>query len=234
MQVARSLACRARLKILSCLAADKDVSPTDLSRRLHMPLPVVCAHLRRLSASGLIQRRLSGAWCYAVARSPYSQQAFSGRVASWLFSILEQPRQHVPREDSAGRAPGQAADAETRLHAIVFNAATAFTNMRRLQILHCIAGGGTVESEELAAKLKMSSAALSRHTSKLVRRGYVEAVRKGYFLRYSLARTNQTPIHTRFWMLVRAEWQKKLIPELANSAISSSSDRPRLRSPTEQ
>lgn len=211
MQVARTLACEARLRILSCLAADQDVSPTALSRRLRMPLPVVCAHLRRLSASGLIQRRRSGAWCYAVARSPYSQQAFSGRVASWLFSMLKQPHQHVSRGDSSGRSPEQAADAGTRLCAIVFNAATAFTNMRRLQLLHYFAGGGTAEAEELAAKFKMSRAALSRHATKLIRRGYIETARKGSLLHYSLARSNQTAVHTQLWMLVRAEWRKKTI-----------------------
>jgi DNA-binding transcriptional ArsR family regulator len=234
MQVARSLACSARLKILSCLAADENISPTDLSRHLHMALPVVCAHLRRLSASGLIQRRHSGIWCYAVARSPYSQQAFSGRLASWLFSILKQPQQHVPPQDPPDRPGGRAADAEGRLHAIIFSAATAFTNMRRLQILHYVAGHGTVGAEKLAGALKMSRAALSRHGPKLVRRGYLQAVREGGFVRYRLAHTHQTAIHAHLWMLVRAEWRKKRIPQLANSGISSSSAHPGAGSPPQQ
>lgn len=208
MQVARAVACRARLRILSRLARQEEVAPTALAAELKMPLPVVCVHLRRLSSAGLIQRRRSAAWCYGVARSPYGPQTFSGRVASWLFELLRNPENSLRQcGDDAARKPG-AATAELRLHDLLFEAATAFANVRRLQILRRLAERGPSDGADLCGALKMSPAALSRHGSKLMRRGYVTAQRHGGGLRYELARTSKTLLHGRLLELVRTEWRK--------------------------
>jgi DNA-binding MarR family transcriptional regulator len=208
MQVARALACRPRLRILSMLVTEDEASPTALARRSRMLLPVVSAHLRRLVAVGLIQRRRSGTWSYAVARSPYGTQAFSGRVAAWLFSVLKNPTQHLPPEASEDPSPSQDGNVEARLHDLIFNAATAFANVRRLLILEHLADEDAHDGDELAAKLKMSRPALSRHTAKLVRRGYVATKRAGHRLRLSLVEHGKTRIHGEFLGLVQAEWKK--------------------------
>jgi DNA-binding transcriptional ArsR family regulator len=210
MQVARTVACRPRLQILSRLARQREIAPTLLASDLRMSLPVLSAHLRRLSGAGLIQQRRSGSWSYGVARSPYGPQAFSGRMASWLFELLKQPQRSLPQcaDPAAGKL--SAAEAESRLHEIVFEAATAFTHLRRLFILRCLAESSARDGEELASGLKMSAAALSRHCSKLVRRGYVVATRSGFRQTYGLSRVSKTPIHGKFWEFVREEWKKGL------------------------
>jgi DNA-binding transcriptional ArsR family regulator len=210
MQVARTVACRARLQILARLAREEELSPTALASEMKLPLPAICAHLRRLSAAGLIQRRRSGAWCYGVARSPYGDRAFSGRVASWLFDLLKQPERSRKQCETSSATDPSSSSVEERLHDAIFDAATAFTNVRRLQVLRRLADAGAQDGESLAGSLKMSRAAMSRHGSKLRRRGYVSAARQGTDLFYEIVRTSKTPIHASLWEFVRAEWRKEL------------------------
>lgn len=209
MQVARAIACRPRLQILSRLAREGEIAPTKLATELRMSMPLLSAHLRRLSAAGLIQRRRSGSWSYGVARSPYGPQAFSGRVASWLFDVLKQPQRALQQCGEKAVEELRTADAELRLHAIIFEAATAFTHMRRLYLLRHLTKDGARNADELASPLKMSKAALSRHGSKLVRRGYLTAETVGLGLSYGLPRTSKTPIHGKLWECVREEWKKQ-------------------------
>lgn len=207
-QVARAVACYPRLQILSRLARQKELAPTALAADLKLDLTVVSVHLRRLSTAGLIQRRRSASWSYGVARSPYGPQAFSGRMAGWLFKLLARPQTHLRGCDEAITPKLRATDADSRLHEIVFEAATAFTHMRRLCLLRHLTQGGNHRAEELTSELKISPSALSRHGGKLVRRGYVVAERWGLSLRYRLSATSKTPIHARMWQFVREEWEK--------------------------
>jgi DNA-binding transcriptional ArsR family regulator len=208
LRVARTIACMARLRILSALAGAEQVAPTDLARQLGMGLDMVCVHLRHLAAAGLIQRRRSGVWCYGVATSPYGDTAFSGKVARWLFQVLRDPAKALEDCGVGQLCNPPDADPQTALHTLVFESATAFTNLRRLQILRRLGNGEVLAVAALSAELHMSESALSRHVAKLVRRGYLETSRVGRSLAYRLAPTAKTPLHAAFLEFVQAEWTK--------------------------
>ena len=209
VRVMRTVACLARLRILSRLASAKERAPTALAEELEMPLGLLCTHLRRLSMAGLIQRRPSGTWCYCRADSPYSEKAFSGRVMSWLLGMLRNPvrtMKSVAANEVGSLAPNEL---ESRLHGIIFEAATAFTHRRRLQILRRLAEGDPVDVPTLMRELHMSETALSRHAGKLKRRGYLKASRVGRCLRYTLGSELKTRLHGNLLEIVRGEWQKE-------------------------
>lgn len=208
VQVSRTVACRTRLKLLATLAADKELAPSRLAIRLQVSEPQVCAHLRRLSAAGLICRRHSGAWSFAVAQSPYGESAFSGQVARWLFKHLKSP----PKLDSTGLGEKDKDKAHSpldRVERVIFNVATGFTNLRRLQILRHLQRNGNADLEILSMTLKMSPAAASRHVSKLERRGMVLAARQDSRLALRLTTDWKSPLHRDYWEMVSALWQKE-------------------------
>ena len=208
-QVARAIACFARLRILSRLAKTAEMAPTRLATDLAMPPPVISAHLRRLSSTGLIQRRRSGSWCYCVPKSPYSNRALSGMVASWLFGILRKPAEAI-RDCRLSQVCNLAEGAlEATLHTLIFEAATAFTNVRRLQILRQLSKNEVVTSEVLSQELSMSESAVSRHTAKLIRRGYVTLAQTKRPLGYRLAGEFKSPIHARLSKIVRSQWERR-------------------------
>ncbi|MBM3889227.1 MAG: helix-turn-helix domain-containing protein [Verrucomicrobia bacterium] len=211
LQVMRTIACKVRLQILSMLAKDREIAPTVLARDLRISLPMVCGHLRRLASAGLIQRRRSAAWCYSVAESPYDQRAFSGKVASWLFAILAGPKQTLEHCGVSQLRDLSLSEAESRLHSLIFEAATAFANIRRLEILRRLSRDGAATAKTLASELSMSESAVSRHASKLVRRGYVTASRSEHCLIYQPTEKAKTVIHEQMLEYVRAEWDRKLL-----------------------
>ena len=126
VRIARAIAYLTRLRILSCVARADEVMPTDLAPELDLPRDLVAAHLRRLSAAALIQRRRSGARSFCMASSAYGQETLSGKMAAWLRQVLtdparsmdnsevEQVRNYIPprgravrpRPDTRGRDPG--------------------------------------------------------------------------------------------------------------------------------
>jgi len=173
VRVMRAVACRSRLRILRLLATRGELTPTTLSREIGISLPAISLHLRQLVSVGLILRRPSGLCCFCVPKSPYSRTTLSGKVASWLRRLLR-----VPEEGEAARiqcaTKGIKHDASPAVDECIFEAATAFANLRRLRILDYLRGKGPTNFETLGTKLKISPAALNRHVDKLVRRGYVE------------------------------------------------------------
>lgn len=209
VRVLRTVACSARLRILSKLVLVPETCPTDLARDVDMGVDLVCTHLTRLSSAGLTKRRRSGAWCYCVAESPYRPEAFSGRITSWLTEALRRPRRTTRNCRVAQLRNSDAVEVETEVHNILFDAATAFTNLRRIQILRRLATGEVLAVETLSNDLGMSESAVSRHTGKLIRRGYVIACRSGRCLEFRLADEFKTPLHARLFEIVRGEWQKK-------------------------
>ena len=207
-QIARAIACYARLRMLSRMAGAKEMAPTRLAIDLKVPIPVISANLRRLSAAGLIQRRRSGRWSYCVAKSPYSDRALSGMVASWLFGIMKNPVEAM-RDCTLAQVCNLPDDSpEAALHGVIFEAATAFTNIRRLQILRWLSKNDVVTSKALCRKLSMSESAVSRHTAKLVRRGYVDLAQPKPPLGYRLAGKFKSLIHARLFEIVRSQWDE--------------------------
>ena len=182
------------------------MAPSAVARELGVSLALVCTHLRRLSAAGLIRRRRSGVWCYCRAESPYPDDALSGAISTWLGRLL---RGHTKRQAPDGASATRRArrdEPEPALLRLVFEAATAFTSVRRLQILRRLARGEPADVATLTRELHMSEAAVSRHTAKLIRRGYVEAARNGRRLAFRSARRPKTPVHARWLAIVRREW----------------------------
>lgn len=208
VRVLRTIACRNRLRIMSRLAAGEDLTPSQLSRVLRLSRDLVSAHLARLDSAGLVWRRRSGARCYCAARSPYSEHALSGQLARWLYEALGSslPRPSwgsTPRRASSGTADGARTAAED-----VFDAATAFTHLRRLQILRRLASGEAVEPRVLSRELRMSPAAVSRHMAKLVRRGYARVSDHGRRRVCRAPPSAKTPLHARLLEIVAGHWGK--------------------------
>jgi len=209
VRVTRTLACTARLRILSSLTQSNKTTPTALARKLGMPLTMVCTHLRRLSSAGLIKRRRSGSRCYGIAESPYGEGTLSGEIMLWLRHALRDPTKTI-KDSAVGQLRNRSAsDARSQLHSMIFDATTAFTNHRRLQILRRLARGDTVTGHTLTRQLSMSEAALSRHMSKLVRRGYVRVCREGRSVGYCLASEFKTPVHAKLFQIVTSTWEKE-------------------------
>jgi DNA-binding transcriptional ArsR family regulator len=210
VQVSRAIACHNRLRILSELACNREIAPTKLAARLHISLPMICTHLRRLTNVGLIKRRRAGAWSYAVAGGVHSAQAFPATVATWLFHLLRHPQRNLtPISDSLRSTTD--ASAEPKLHNLLFEVATAFTNARRLHLLRSLAQTGPVAATELEATLKMSRAALNRHGRKLARRGYLTVSCSSAGVHYGLAATSKTSVHAQYLALVRTEWKRQAL-----------------------
>ena len=206
VRVFRTVACHTRLRIISRLFEGEEALPSQLARDLRLRRDLVSSHLARLASVGLIQRRRSGARCHCAAVSAYSDRTLSGQVVAWLREALAAP---LPRSAAGARrgarAPWALADAAN----VVFDAATAFTSVRRVQILRRLAQGDGVSVSKLMRELSMSDAAVSRHMGKLVRRGYVCAAHSGRPLAYRLAPDAKTPHHSRLFDIVRAHWERQ-------------------------
>ena len=209
VRVARTVACRNRLRILACLARSGEMAPSALADELGLTPDLICAHCARLTTAGLMRRRRSGVWRYCEARSPYPGDSFSGKVSQWLRRLLSDPPRAVRNCATAQRPDSGRVSAEDALHDILMDAVTAFTSVRRLQVLRRLTRGDAPTVDPLTKELHMSPAALSRHTAKLMRRGYVQARRVGRTMVYRLAPTFKTPVHARLWGIVRRAWEFK-------------------------
>ena len=203
VRVLRTVACTTRLRILARLMLADEVAPSQLARDLRLRPDVLSVHLARLASAGLIQRRRSGAKHYCSARSPYDDSMLSGQVVAWLRDALATSAQEPPTATSAQtRTARPSLDA----HRAVFDAATAFTHPRRIQILRRLAKGKPPDVATLMRELRMSDTAVSRHTDKLIRRGYVSPLSPARGITYQLVREGNTPIHGRLLAIVSRHW----------------------------
>lgn len=207
--IARTIACRPRLRILARLATAGEIAPTTLARELRLPIDALSAHLRRLTAAGLIQRRRSGTWAYCVAGSPAKTGTLPSRITLWLYKAVALPEHTDAVGESTPRRDHNLSEALQRQHATIFEAATAFTHVRRLQILRHLCRQKPATVEALTQHLHMSPSALSRHMAKLIRRGYVEVAPAPRVPTYRLTRQCKTPMHAKLFQLVRSEWESR-------------------------
>ena len=206
VRVLRTIACATRLRILARLMRADEATPSRLARDLRLRPDVLSLHLARLTSAGLIQRRRSGARHYCSARSPYDDTTLSGQVVEWLHYALATGSQDPP----TGASPhAYASRRSLDAHRAVFDAATAFTHPRRIQILRRLSRGKPPHVITLMQELRMSSAAVSRHTDKLIRRGYVRALPPARGLTYELVRKGKTPLHGRLLAIVAAHWAER-------------------------
>ena len=204
VRVLRSVACLPRLRALSRLAETKEMTPSALAGKLGMNADVVSAHLQRLTSDGLILRRHSGVWCYCSAKSPYSREAFSGKLTRWLVALLSDPRAAIENSTPGQVCSSSREEAEVALHGLIFEAATAFTHLRRLQILWRLVDGDLVSPQSFSEDLHMSPPAVSRHAGKLVRRGYLEPSREGRTIGYRLSQECSTTVHAELLSIICA------------------------------
>ncbi|MBM3861185.1 MAG: helix-turn-helix domain-containing protein [Verrucomicrobia bacterium] len=210
IRLSRAIASRPRLRILSYLAQAGETTPTQLQRELRLPLNVLSAHLRTLCSVGLITSRRSAARCYYDFRSPYPAGTISGDTSSWLKALLRKGAEghansiHQPQ---GGHAPARLPS----LHAVIFEAATAFTDLRRLQMLGYLEAHEWATGKELGEQLKMSGVAVGRQTAKLCRRGILSMRREGRsgFV-FALAAQPKTAIHGQMLQMVRTTLKTKL------------------------
>jgi len=209
VRLSRAIASRPRLRILSHLAQHDEAMPTQLQTELGLPLNALSQHLRVLSFVGLIRSRRSGVRCHYEFRSPYNEQTLSGRTSSLLKKLLEKRsgsrdcELHEVRNDSSPAT-------QKTMHEVVFDAATAFTDLRRLQILQYLQAHSQATAQELISQLKMSAYAVSRQTAKLRRRGFLSSERTGINqLVFRLSTQFKTPIHARMLEIVTAACRKQ-------------------------
>jgi len=210
VRVCRAIANRQRLRILRVLARQGESVPTVLGKRLSLPKNVLSHHLRLLASNGLICSRKSGAHCYYEFRSSYAEGTLSGAMSGWLKALLGDPTAGTTNcgvRELRNSSPGD--DAQTVQEAI-FQAATGFTDLRRLQIVSFLETHGEATVEELMGALKMSRFAASRHTAKLRRRSYLTARRCGGLLVFELSAKAKSVIHARMLEIVRKAGREKM------------------------
>jgi DNA-binding transcriptional ArsR family regulator len=209
VRLARTLACEERLRVLTKLATEEEQSPSELARNLDITLSVLSEHLAKLSSSGLIQRRHSGVWSYCVAASPYAKSTLSGMTQRWLKELLASPSAALKTCGLGEVRNSSDAAATEQLHRIIFHAATAFTDLRRLQILRHLKSEGHATMESLSRDLKMSLWAVRRHTDKLERRGYISAQKVAGESTYRLTTSFKSPVHQQLWTIVSKSLEGK-------------------------
>jgi DNA-binding MarR family transcriptional regulator len=209
VRLTRTIANYDRLRMLSCLLADGESTPTRLAVHLKIAPNALSTHLAKLANAGLIKRRRSAAWSYCIAESPYAPSTLSGRVFGWLREVLAEPERtlencglHEVRNSLSEKAAGE-------VHRLVFQAATAFTDLRRLQLLRRLASGEDVAVKTLCQDLHMSAWAVERHTDKLIRRGYLASRTTDNVRLYRFTKTFSTPIHEGLWEIIRWAWRKE-------------------------
>ncbi len=211
VRLCRAIASRPRLRILSRLAKHGEAIPTVLQHELRLPLNVVSHHLRTLASVGLISGRRSAARCYYEFRSRYPKNTLSGDMSAWLRDLLRSAPGATSGEVKEAHSPS-APPSDAKLHTVIFEAATAFTDLRRVQVLDYLGTHAQASGATLAAQLKMSEFAVSRQTTKLRRRGILLASREGMTgLVFQLAAHSKTPIHGRMLRIVRSALQKETL-----------------------
>ncbi len=202
----RTVACVTRLRILSHLASTREATPTELAGKLGIRLDLVCAHLARLSSAGLVQRRRSGPHCYCIGRSPDARGTLSGLLSAWVYDGLRGTQPGAPAAGRSTRRPTQAADVPPSAFGLIFDAATALTHPRRLQIIRHLTEARAAGLSDLARELSMSGRAAERHLDKLIRRGFVRSSSHEGRVLYHLAPGRTARFHARLLAIVRAQW----------------------------
>lgn len=205
----RTLACEERLRVLSHLVTQGEQPPSKIARKLDLLDTALSGHLAKLTAVGMIQRRRSGGWSYCAATSPYAATTLSGMISAWLRKLLTSPAKTVKDLELQEVRDLAAQDIPGHLHRIIFDAVTAFTDVRRLQILRRLLLSGEANIEMLCRDLNMSFAAAHRQTGKLVRRGYVSRESTGEQAFFRLAKKFKTPVHADLWDIIRKSWKRE-------------------------
>ena len=193
----RAMACDARLMLLHQLAQAPELACSELAEQTAMARNRTSVHLGHLASLGFLARRRSGARVFYRLADDDRQRRRAAPVLllrrsledmAWATAGWEEESPiHLARSTwkRVGRPAARTLD-------VIFDAATAFANMRRLQILGLLAERDACGRVGSAAGPRMSREAWWRHMEKLRRRGYVVEVEAGL---WRLARTHLTRFH---------------------------------------
>ena len=202
----RAVASDGSLLLLCRLAGQRELLSSELARRTKLPQGQASTHLSRLALLGAVRRRRSGgrvyyAFCSAsrsgFAFSPWAmvERAFLNVAAASRGWREDQILHLAPRTVQVAGLP------VATVMDVIFDASTAFTNVRRLALLDLLKRNGSCTLASIVMELKMSHVACARHLDKLARRGYVRAVSPGV---WALARKHRTRFHAELMELVFA------------------------------
>ncbi len=202
VSVCRALACGPRLRLLHPLSLASELRVGELVGRSGLAEDVVSAHLRVLAGAGLVERRRSGAKVYYRLASELPGLFRPTRLVHRAFA---EPLWAVRGWDEEGLLHlrsvelGDMGQEVQRVLDVLFDAATAFTNVRRVQVTKLLHEMGICNEEGIRADLSMSRAACYRHVDKLERRGYIRERQRGL---WALASRHRTPFHRGLFLLV--------------------------------
>lgn len=174
----RTLACDTKLLILYHLAREGELPAAEIARRAFITPQLASIHLRQLMAMHLLARRRSAARVYYRLAADDAASGLPG-----ILNSLRRALDHATRPDLGGHeppirhlAPATARKVQAnvaRALDAIFDASSAFANVRRLQILGLLRRKGRCDLSTVVGELRMSPPACLRHMDKLRRRGYV-------------------------------------------------------------
>jgi len=194
----RAVASDARLLILRVLSQEGELASKEIGERVGLKPDRASRHLGRLMTAALLRPRRAGAYVYYHLSQGPAQQ-LGPAVARLVRRACREPRWalrgwrergvlHLASE-TADRLPPDAA----RALDVVFDAATAFGNVRRVLLLRLLLRRGPCDEEAIRGELRMSAWAYARQLDKLCRRGYVGRSSQGL---WRLSQTRRTRFHS--------------------------------------
>jgi len=202
--VCRALACEPRLRILFHLSLERELVVAEIVRRTGLGPARTSAHLCVLAAAALIERRRSGARTYYRLAAGHSRTGrfVPTRLARRAFldpawatrGWEEETLLHLPSPPVAG-----VGEDVLRAFDVVFDASTAFTQVRRLLLLRFLRQMGVCTCESIVDGLKMSRPACYRHLDKLARRRYASRRKDDTWV---LSAKHRTPVHAALLAMV--------------------------------
>lgn len=205
--ICRALASDSRLLVLHQVHGEGELPASKVAERVQIPRHLASMHFKQLAAAGLVSPRRSGP--YVIYRlTPRQVPAPRFDLMPLLRRAFGDPAWCSRGWDATeilhlSPVVTDTVDAEvTRALDVVFDAVTAFSNVRRLQILRLLQRRGVCNAAEIKAELSMSSSAASRHLDKLTRRGYVCGRGRGA---WEVSPGDKTPFHGKLGEVVFSE-----------------------------
>ena len=187
VQLFRALANRERIRILRLVSVLGEMNVSAIAQATRLELSLVSAHLRILSAAGLVWRRRSGR---TVGYRP-AERAGNPVTTAALRSIQSAFRSVHDRKPEVV-ANADATDSPTESDVALFACFTAFTHPRRLQIIRRVAQKDAASLTELATGLSMCPRSCLSHLAKLERRGFIRRRVTGHRTAYALCKGEGT------------------------------------------
>ena len=203
-EMCRVVACESRLVILYQLCLEPELPASEIAKRSQIERDVASMHFKRLIALRFLSPRRSGSYVYYRLWPERAQPSEVGLLPLIRLAISdcnwatrgwrEKAILHLDDKRVHSLPAGV-----RRVLDVIFDATTAFSNVRRLQIVRFLLDKGMCSPGEIRRELSMSANAASRHLAKLERRGYLRREGVGG---WALDRTGRTPFHAKLLAMV--------------------------------